>query len=125
MLDIKFIRENPEVVKKGIAKKDADISLVDKAVAVDARRRSLQTELDQIKAEKNKLGREINKLSAEQRDARIAALRVQDVKAESLGDELKKAEAQLNGLLYQIPNIPDEDVPVGRDETGNVIVKTV
>src|SRR3989338_6350706 len=70
-LDIKFIRENPEVVKKGIAKKDADISLVDKAVAVDARRRSLQTELDQIKAEKNKLGREINKLSAEQRDARI------------------------------------------------------
>ncbi len=125
MLDIKFIRENPEVVKKGIASKGANPDLIDRAIDVDARRRSLQTQLDQIKAEKNKLGKEINNLSAEERDARIAALRAQDVKSESLEDDLKKAQAELNDLLYNIPNLPDPDVPVGESEDQNVVIKTV
>ena len=125
MLDIKFIRENPDLVKKGIASKGAKPDLVDAAIEIDARRRSLQAELDQIKAEKNKLGKEINSLSADQKDARIAALRAQDVKADALEDDLRKAEEELKDILSTIPNLPDEDVPVGSSEEDNVVIKTV
>ena len=125
MLDIKFIRENPEKVKKGIASKGADAGLIDKVLEADVRRRQLQTDLDKIKAEKNKLGKEISSLSEEERDARIAALRAEDSKSESLEEEYKNAEAQMMELLSQIPNLPDDDVPVGKDESGNVVIKTV
>lgn len=124
MIDIKLIRENPDKVKTASVNKGVKVD-VDKIAKLDQERRKLQTNLDEIKSRKNKLGKEINKLTPEERDARIAALRAEDVKAEALEDELKKVEKELNGLMSQIPNMPDEDVPVGPDESGNVVVKTV
>ncbi|OGE84940.1 MAG: serine--tRNA ligase [Candidatus Doudnabacteria bacterium RIFCSPHIGHO2_02_FULL_46_11] len=125
MLDIKLIRENPDKVKKGIAAKGAPADLVGQVLKVDTERRKLQTELDVIKAEKNKLGKEIGKLSPEERDARIAGLRAQDVKADALEENFKKASEELTKILSRIPNLPDDGVPSGRDETENVVAKTV
>src|SRR3989338_10689022 len=125
MLDIKLIRENPHKVKAGIASKGADSALVDKILKADEERRKLQVQLDTIKAEKNKLGKEINTLSAEERDARIAALRAEDAKADTLEEEYVKVEEELQNLLLQTPNLPDDDVPVGPGESANVVIRTV
>src|SRR5690606_28075344 len=74
--------------------------------------------------EKNKLGKEIRELSEEERDARIAGLRSLDVKGDALEEEKNKIDAELKSLLSQIPNVPDEDVPVG-DASANVVLREV
>jgi seryl-tRNA synthetase len=113
MLDIKFIRENPEVVKK--ACKDKNITVdVDHALNLDVQKRELQTAIEGLKAKKNKL----DKNSIEEAKSIKEEIKQQEPKLTQIDEELQE-------LLSKIPNIPLDDVPVGKSEDDNQVIKTV
>mgnify|MGYP001590904236 CR=1 FL=1 len=115
MLDINLIRQNPEAVKKGIASKNADPKLVDDFLALDENWRKLTKEIDDLRAAQNKLSDE-RKIEE--------AKKIKD-KIQSSEGELKAIENQRQKILYQLPNLPLDEVPVGKDETGNVVLREV
>jgi len=128
MLSLPYIRENTELVIKGLIVrnfKNAE-ALVDKVIEADSKRRSVQAELDNILSESNKISKEIGKLfqSGEVQKANIAKEKTSQLKEKSkiLSDTLGEAEEALNELLYQIPNIPNELVPKGNSEEDNEVV---
>lgn len=129
MIDIKFLRENPEAVKENIRKKfqDSKLPLVDQVIALDADRRKAQQEADELKAAKNKIAKQIGMLmgqgkkeEAEEKKKEVAA------DAQRLS-ELEKKQAELEekvtGIMMVIPNIIDPSVPVGKDDSENVEVQ--
>lgn len=114
MLDVNKIRTSPEEVKKGITSKKSDPNLVDKFLEADEKWRALTTKFDETRSEQKKLG-EAKKVD----------------EAKKLKEELKKIEAELaetekvrTDILYKIPNLPFDDVPVGKDENENVVIRT-
>jgi len=128
MLSLPYIRENTELVVKGLLVrnfKNAE-ALVEKVIEADSTRRSVQAELDNILSESNKISKEIGKLfqSGEVQKANIAKEKTSQLKEKSkiLSDTLGEAEEALNELLYQIPNIPNELVPTGNSEEDNEVV---
>ena len=129
MLDIRFVRENPEAVKENIKKKfqDEKLSLVDEVIALDEEKRSVQKQADELRANRNKLSKEIGNLMAQGKKEEGMALREQ-VKAQA--DELEalsKRETELNEkvtkIMMTIPNMIDESVPIGKDDSENVEVQ--
>ena len=126
MIDIKFLRENPEAVKENIRKKfqDSKLPLVDEVIALDEERRKTQQEADTIKAEKNKLSKEIGALMAKGQKAE--AEEVKNKVAEStkhlaeLEDKQKELEEKTTKIMMVIPNIIDPSVPIGKDDSENV-----
>lgn len=128
MLQVAFIRENKDLVLKGLAKrnfKNAEIIISD-TISADEERRSIQTELDSILAESNKLSKDIGILfkSGERQKAEILKQKTIQLKENSkiLNENLVNKAAELKNLLVQIPNIPNEMVPSGSDEEDNIIV---
>jgi len=123
MLDIKLIRENPELVRAGIAKKNTTFDL-DKLLALDAHRREVLRHVEQLKAERNKASEEIarKKKAGESVDGAIAAMRKVGDEIAVKDNEVREIEATLNAELTWIPNIPHQSVPVG-DETHNEVVR--
>ena len=126
MIDIKFLRENPEVVKENIKKKfqDGKLPLVDEVIELDRESRKTQQEADDLRANRNKISKEIGALmkqgkkeEAEQKKAEVAA------GAKRLA-ELEEKETQLQEKILKnmmvIPNIIDPSVPIGRDDSENV-----
>lgn len=122
MLDIKYIRENQNVVKKACALKNFP-DVVDDILALDVRVRKLKTITQTKTAEKNKLSREIP--TATDKAALIA--KSKQISEEIAADmaELAEKEAVLNDLLHRVPQIPDEGAPIGTDESENVEIKRV
>ena len=129
MLDIRFVRENPEAVKENIKKKfqDDKLPLVDEVIALDEEKRSVQKQADELRANRNKLSKEIGNLMAQGKKEEGMALREQ-VKAQA--DELEalsKREAELNErvtkIMMTIPNMIDASVPIGKDDSENVEVQ--
>jgi len=129
MLDITFIRENPELVKTGMINKgEKDASVVDKVIQKDEQWRALVTEIDQLRAENNAKSKEIGKLMGQGKKEEAQEI----IKATAEGKEvLKELEEKVSvvakerdDLLYSIPNVPDETVPVGQTEEDNVTFKT-
>ena len=124
MLDIKFIRENPDQVKKGVANKyEAD--RIDELLTLDTRRRELITEVEELKAQKNKVSSQIPIMKKAGED--ITAIldemkKVSDQTAE-LDSTLRETEEKLNDILMFIPNIPHESVPVGKLADDNVFIR--
>ncbi len=120
MLDIKFIRENPQLVKEGIAKK-GDIDRVDDVLRLDARRRELIQQGEVLKSRRNTVSAEVGKLKREGKDASAVIAEMDTVKAQikSFDDELASLEVDLNKLLLTIPNVPHPDVPVGKTPEDN------
>lgn len=116
MLDIKFIRQNPEVVKKAIKDKQAKVDL-DQLLALDERKRQVMTELETKRAEQNKKSGE--KPSPEE----IEALKKLKGEIKILEEELGQAEGELNQLLWAVPNIPSADTPVGSDASANKVIR--
>jgi len=112
MLNINFIRENPEKIKKGVADKGGDPAIVDRVLKVDATRRQLIAEIEKWRGERNKLG----KADIEQGKKIKEVLR-------RLEPDLKAVAEELKNLLYEIPNPAAEDVPVGKDESENVVLR--
>ncbi|MDZ7315373.1 MAG: serine--tRNA ligase [candidate division KSB1 bacterium] len=123
MLDLKFIRENPEIVRKAIRDKRATVDL-DAFLALDARRRELIGKVESARAEQNKVTQQISVMKKAGQDASavIAEMGRLSDEIRVMNDELRRVEAELYELHIRIPNIPHESVPVGT-EKDNVVVK--
>src|SRR5688572_333620 len=132
MLDPKFIRENPDVVKQATrVKRVASPEMVDAWLGVDAERRNVQAQSDALRAEQNKLGEQVGKLKRELRgqstpelEQLLASANVIKEKQETLSGERSRLEAEAQVLMLQLPAIPDPSWPVGKDETENVVART-
>ena len=134
MLDIKFIRENPELVKENIRKKyqDAKLPLVDEVIAIDEKYRAAITEASDLRAQRNNLSKQIGILMGQAKKDPSKAAEAEEIKelvrkeAERLA-ELEKAEieykADLEKRMLVIPNMIDPSVPIGPDDSANVEVQ--
>lgn len=124
MLDLKFVRNNPEIVKTALEKRGASISL-EPFLALDGRRREKLAEAEKLKNKRNVVSEEIGRLKKAGQPAEEMVLAMRDVSAaiKDLDDELRGLEGEIQQMLLGIPNIPDDDVPVGRDESDNVEVR--
>ncbi len=126
MLDINFIRENPELVRKALRDRQDNPAPIDSILELDAKRREMIAEVELLKAERNAVSKEIGKMKdPAERQAKIEAMRVVGDKVASLDKELAEVETQLNYLVSTLPNIPDPRTPYGKDDSENVVIKTV
>jgi len=114
MLDINYIRENKEEVKKGVAAKQFDAKIVDNVLALDEKRRKLILEIEEIRAKRNKIAKE-GKASDEGKKIK------EELK--DLEPKLSEVEKEYNQILYQIPNTFSKDTPVGKDESENKVIR--
>ena len=122
MLDIKFIRENPEKVKEGIAHKGVKIDIAH-LLLVDEKRRALIQEVDLLRAAHNTASEVIAKLSGQERDARIQEVKKQKLDLGAKEFERQTVEEEFVTLMRGLPNLPLETVPVGKDERENVVLR--
>lgn len=129
MIDIKFLRENPEAVKENIKKKfqDHKLPLVDEVIELDAQARKTQQEADSLRAERNKLSKQIGALMGQGKKAEAEAVKQQvNAQAKTL-EELAEREKELGDkvtkIMMTIPNIIDPSVPIGKNDTENVEVQ--
>ena len=131
MLDMKFIRENPEIVKENIKKKfqDQKLPLVDEAIDLDARRRAAIAEADQLRSARNTLSKQVGMLMGQAKKDPAKLQEAEQVKAQVKADadrlaELERQETELESELHKrllvIPQIIDESVPIGPDDSANV-----
>ncbi|MDO4453209.1 MAG: serine--tRNA ligase [Eubacteriales bacterium] len=129
MLDIKFVRENPEIVKQNIRNKfqDSKLPLVDEVIALDLRNREIKKEVEALRAEKNQISKKIGgfmaqgkKEEAEEMKKQVAA---SAARMEQLSAEEKEVEETLLKKLMIIPNIIDPSVPIGKDDSENVEIQ--
>ena len=129
MLDMKFVRENPELVKENIKKKfqDEKLPLVDQVIELDERRRAAMTKADELRANRNKLSKEIGALMAQGKKKEGMALRQkvadQAKELEELTKEANELNEQVTKIMMTIPNIIDPSVPIGKDDSENVEVE--
>jgi seryl-tRNA synthetase len=126
VLDINLLREQPDVVREALRKRHMDDSPVEQVLALDERRRAVIQEVEDLRAERNAVSKEIGRMKDEaERQAKIKEMRRVGERIDSLDFELAKVEADLNAIMDDIPNIPDEAVPLGADESENVVLRTV
>jgi len=126
VLDINLIRENPDIVREALRKRQADPGPVDQVLKLDEERRSLIQQVETLKAERNTVSKEIGKMKDQSaRQEKIDQMRAVGEQIDALDQNLRAVEDQLGGIMSEIPNVPDPDVPLGVDESENVIVKTV
>ncbi|MBZ1345377.1 MAG: serine--tRNA ligase [Candidatus Nealsonbacteria bacterium] len=125
MLDIKFIRENPKKVKEGCLKKGVKVD-IDLLLEVDKKRRETLQDLEDIRAQKNKANKEIQQAKGQGEKSRvILKMRELDKNSDRLTKTLKTLNEEFNDLMRRIPNLPQDDVPTGKDEKENVVLKEV
>ena len=129
MLDIKFVRENPEAVKENIRKKfqDQKVPLVDEVISKDKELRSMKQRVDDLRAMRNSLSKKIGGLMKEGKKEEAESVKQQ---VSSLADELKNLEEkeekvrdEVQEIMMQIPNMIDPSVPIGKDDSENVELK--
>lgn len=128
MLQLAFIRENKEIVLKGLAKrhfKEPEL-LIEKIIALDENRRLKQSELDSVLAESNALSKEIGQLfkngeSQKAENLKLKTIQLRD-QSKTLTDVLNDISDSLNELLYLVPNIPSEQVPFGKTPEDNEVI---
>ncbi len=127
MLDINLIREHPEVVRKAMKDRQMDASPVDAILQLDEKRRSrLEPKSRNLKAERNAVSKEISQLKdASAKKSKIEAMRLVGDKINALDKEVAEVESQLNALTATIPNIPDARTPYGKDDSENVVLRTI
>ena len=123
MLDIKFIRENPDKVKEGISKKGADSSLVAQVLDLDKKRRELIQQIDTLRAKKNIAEEKLLKEKEESKKEILEVLKQAKNVLEKKETELKEIEKEYQRSMSLIPNLPLEDVPFGKDEKDNVVLR--
>ena len=126
MLDIKFVRSNSEVVKENIKSKfqDSKLPLVDEVLELDQKNREIKQEVEALRAEKNKISKQIGAMMAQGKKEEAEELKKKVVenadKMESLSTEEKEVEARIKTIMMTIPNIIDPSVPIGKDDSENV-----
>ena len=128
MLDIKFLRENPDLVKENIKKKfqDSKLALVDEVIELDAKSRAVKTEADSLRANRNKVSKEIGALMAQGKKEEAMAAKSKVTEFSERLAECEKLEAEyaekVTKIMMIIPNIIDPSVPIGKDDSENVEV---
>jgi len=125
MLDIKFIRENPDQVKDSCAKRGIINCNIDELLKVDEKRRKLMAQVENIAAEKNKASKEIASADEKGKKKIISQMKKTDKKGDKLTAELRKIEEQFNSLIFSVPNIILPGVPEGKDDAQNVVIEKV
>lgn len=129
MLDIKFVRTNPEVVKENIKKKfqEEKLTLVDEVIELDQRNRDIKQEVEALRAQKNKISKQIGGYMAQGKKEEAEELKnkVQQSakRIEELSAEEKEVETKIRQIMMVIPNIIDPSVPIGKDDSENVEIK--
>ena len=129
MLDIKFVRENPDVVKQNIKNKfqDSKLELVDEVIELDQKNRDIKNELQSLQANRNKLSKQIGALMGQGKKEEAEEVKKQvtaqaDRMAELSADE-KEVEEKIRKIMMVIPNIIDPSVPIGKDDSENVEIE--
>ena len=128
MLDMKFLRENPDIVKQNIKNKfqDEKLPMVDKVIELDEKRRTMQQEADDLRNKKNTLSKQIGALMKEGKKEEAEKIKAEVAKDAARLAELEAAEGpvaeEIQKIMYTIPNIIDPSVPIGKDDTENVEV---
>ncbi len=122
MIDINLLRQEPELVRQSLTNRQKDPSVIDKILSIDVDRKSILSQVETLRAQQNNISRQIKGKPTQD----------QLKEASQIKDELKILENQLNNhqssldkLLEEIPNIPSEDTPIGKDDSDNVVIKTV
>ncbi|MBR5588864.1 MAG: serine--tRNA ligase, partial [Phascolarctobacterium sp.] len=125
MLDMKFVRENPELVMEAVKKRNGNLDLTE-FLELDKKRREITVQVETLKSERNTASQEIGKLKKAGQDAteQMAAVRALGDKIAEDDKELKEIEVRLKEILLTIPNIPADDVPVSADDSANPVVRT-
>ncbi|MGB3903430.1 MAG: serine--tRNA ligase [Anaerolineae bacterium] len=123
MLDLKFIREHPDEVREALVKLN-ETAPIDEILSLDTQRRELLAEADALKHRRNVVSKEIGRMK-EKDQALIAEMREVGDRIKELDSNLGRVTEELQQLLLLVPNMPDPSVPVGRDESENVLVRTV
>ena len=129
MIDIKFLRENPDVVKENIKKKfqDKKLPLVDEVIELDAKARATQQEADELRANKNKIAKQIGALMAQGKKEEAEEVKKEVAKNSARLAELEALEVELaekvKSIMMVIPNIIDPSVPIGKDDSENVEIQ--
>ena len=129
MIDLKFLRENPEVVKENIKKKfqDHKLPLVDEVIELDAKARAAQAEADELRANKNKISKQIGALMAQGKKEEAEEVKAEVAKNAARLTELEAQEKELSEkvtkIMMTIPNIIDPSVPIGKDDSCNVEIE--
>lgn len=124
MLDIKFIRENPEVVKTAAKNKLINVD-IDRLLQVDEDLRKVSQEADTLKEERNKLSSSIPSLSNDEKQKTINYVKELKEKIAVLDEKIEPLKKEFTELMYQVPGIPFEEVPIGKDDEENVEIKRV
>jgi seryl-tRNA synthetase len=126
MFDLRIIREQPDRVRDSLKRRGGDGAMVDAILNADTTRRAALTELETLRAQRNTASKEIGRMKDEtEREARKAQVREINTHIETLDKTVAEVDTRLNDLVSQIPNIPDDDVPFGKDDSENVILRTV
>ncbi len=124
MLDIKFIRNNPDLIKDACEKKGVNVD-IDLLLEIDKKRREALQALEDMLAQKNKANKEIQQSNSGEKNRIILKMRELDENSDRLNRDSQRLEKEFNDLMLQIPNIPFEDVPVGQDERDNIVLREV
>ena len=126
MIDIKLVREKPEILKDGLKRRQMDPAVIDQLAELDEKRRMVLTEVETLKAERNKVSKDISTTKdAKEREEKVKAMRDVGDRIARLDEEVKVVDDALNALIATIPNVPNEAVPLGKDESENLVVRTV
>ena len=126
MLDIKFVRNNPDVVKQNIKNKfqDEKLPLVDEVIELDKRNREIKQEVEALRAEKNKVSKQIGAMMAQKKLEEAEELKKKVAESggriDALSEEEKEVEEKIRKIMMTIPNIIDPSVPIGKDDSENV-----
>lgn len=124
MLDINFIREQPDIVRKSMSDRQMDPAPVDELLSLDVERRGLLNQVEKLKAERNTVSKEISKLKdPAEKQIKIAAMREVGDQIASFDDQVRQVEEKLQHLVLSIPNLPDPITPYGKDDSENVVLR--
>ncbi len=127
MLDLKYIRENPQEIKEALMKRNNETSIIDEIISFDEERRKLLQQIETLRAQRNQNSKLVAKLKAQKKNDEAEEIIIQgkeiSEQIKNLESDLKNIEDNLNYKLLWVPNIPDSDVPVGKDENENLEVR--
>ncbi len=124
MLDINIIREDPDLVRKALHDRQLETTIVEDILSMDKKRRELLTQSETLKAERNKASKEISITTEKnERQAKIETMRHVGDEITKLDAEITALEGKLHGMVAYIPNIPEEGVPIGKDDSENVVIE--
>ncbi len=125
MINVKILREKPEVLKEALKKRGYETQIVEELVELDRRRREIIKEEDRLRSVRNERSREVAKIKKEGGDATHIIEEVRKIgdRIKELSNERKRIELEFNEKILEVPNIPHESVPVGKDESENVVRK--